>query len=534
MRFSFLHTSDLHLDRPLRGAGRVSPRVAEYLVHAALETWDTIVDLAIERRVAFILIAGDFVGTDARSLRAQVHAARGLVRLAEQGIETIIVPGADDPSELANDIAKAWPGLVDEHGSLPARTTLLARGAGRMRDRIGSPGDTVPRDTVPRDDGSEHWVVRIPGAARRNSSSMTADPDTVLATIHTGLADASHGVVSAGVSGSGGPGDDAELGPGLHIGLAHARLGSDRRKTSGGSSAPFQTTARQLKRARFDYWALGHHHQHEVIQDGKPWIVYPGTPQGRGPEFGESGPKGVVITTFDRDPGGVSSIVGVEFVPVDRVRYIEIEAGIEKGASVETIVESLERALEEARRETSRRAPTLIARARLRARSQVSTADAFAGRILSPENRSEILRRLRRAQEEVHPVVGWSDLHAEILDDAALCLSGDRLPGERETGKRDKGIAADAMTRPELPHDFIADFHAVVAPYTSRRAEDGDGDEPVSSARPIDSLVAESWRRLSELGVDRHVAALKSEAVQDIVRRAELLAVVALEKEMEE
>jgi len=57
--FRFVHTADLHLDSPFSGISYVDERVAERLREATFQTFDNIVDLCIERAVAFLLVAGD-------------------------------------------------------------------------------------------------------------------------------------------------------------------------------------------------------------------------------------------------------------------------------------------------------------------------------------------------------------------------------------------------------------------------------------------------------------------------------------------
>src|SRR6056297_404641 len=62
----------------------------------------------------------------------------------------------------------------------------------------------------------------------------------------------------------------------------------------------------------FDYWALGHVHKRQVhAQD--PWVVMPGTPQGR--DIGEAGAKSASLLTVD---GGR---ITVDEVPTSVVEF---------------------------------------------------------------------------------------------------------------------------------------------------------------------------------------------------------------------
>ncbi len=69
----------------------------------------------------------------------------------------------------------------------------------------------------------------------------------------------------------------------------------------------------------FDYWALGHVHRRQV-HGAAPWIVMPGTPQGR--DMGETGPKSATMLTLG--PGGI----GVEEIPTSAVEFVRHEMNV--------------------------------------------------------------------------------------------------------------------------------------------------------------------------------------------------------------
>jgi DNA repair exonuclease SbcCD nuclease subunit len=83
MSFRFLHTGDLHLDSPFVGLTIEAPvAVAETLREATLRSWQTIVQLAIDERVDFVLVAGDVFEQANRTLRGQIRFRDGLAVLA--------------------------------------------------------------------------------------------------------------------------------------------------------------------------------------------------------------------------------------------------------------------------------------------------------------------------------------------------------------------------------------------------------------------------------------------------------------------
>ncbi len=73
-------------------------------------------------------------------------------------------------------------------------------------------------------------------------------------------------------------------------------------------------TVGELTAAGFDYWALGHVHRRQVHSQA-PWVVMPGTPQGR--DIGESGPKSATLVT-------IGETIGIEEVPISAVEFQQV------------------------------------------------------------------------------------------------------------------------------------------------------------------------------------------------------------------
>ena len=57
--FTFLHAADIHLDSPLRGLESYDGAPAAEIRGATRRALENLVDLACQRQVAFVLIAGD-------------------------------------------------------------------------------------------------------------------------------------------------------------------------------------------------------------------------------------------------------------------------------------------------------------------------------------------------------------------------------------------------------------------------------------------------------------------------------------------
>ncbi|MFM9225288.1 MAG: DNA repair exonuclease, partial [Actinomycetota bacterium] len=59
-RAHFLHAADLHLGAPLKSlSSRIDPAKAEHIRAEAKRVFDDLVAIAIERKVEFVVLAGD-------------------------------------------------------------------------------------------------------------------------------------------------------------------------------------------------------------------------------------------------------------------------------------------------------------------------------------------------------------------------------------------------------------------------------------------------------------------------------------------
>ena len=377
-RLVLMHAADLDLDAPFEGIGRTPPPVAAALRDASLAAWDALVQLALARRVDAVLLAGGLAAGLERGARAHARLRDGIARLASAGTRVCIGLGDRDPSDgfAAMD---EWPSDV----------TVFERG------RAGQ----VPFSR----DG------------------------TVIATVH-GISSAPHH-------------RDGELAahfvrphtPGVHVAMLHARL-------SGAAVDDAASAYRlaDLQAAGMDYWALGAGHALEYVSSGAPWVVYPGTPQGRGFAADECGAKGVVLIEIaDR------AIARVDFEPVDRIRCLRVE--LRDAVDATALVRTLTASAEALRERNAGRALVLEAR--------IDGAPAVHRALRRPDACAELLRGLRRAADAWDPFVWWAtarplpaqrrpfeteqpdDLAAEVLRCRAA-LAGDPPAAARFLARR--------------------------------------------------------------------------------------------------
>nr|WP_294564534.1 DNA repair exonuclease [uncultured Rhodopila sp.] len=101
----------------------------------------------------------------------------------------------------------------------------------------------------------------------------------------------------------------------FNIGLLHTSVDG---REGHDSYAP--CSVEQLSGHGYQYWALGHVHQREVLSE-TPWIVFPGNLQGR--HINEAGPKGATLVTVIDD-----RVAKAEPIVLDDVRWARIEVAV--------------------------------------------------------------------------------------------------------------------------------------------------------------------------------------------------------------
>lgn len=253
MEFRFIHAADLHLDSPLHGLERYEGAPVEAIRSATREAFDALVALAIERDVKLVLLAGDIYDGDWKDFNTGLYLINRLKRLGDAGIEVCLISGNHDAQ---SNMTKKLPWPANVH-SLSVRKPET-----KYYDalQVAVHGQGFAKREV-TDDLSERYPLAAPGY--------------------------------------------------LNIGLLHTSLDG---KPGHAPYAP--CTVEGLRRAGYDYWALGHVHQREIISED-PWIVFPGNLQGR--HIRETGPKGCTLVTVED-----GRITEVREEVLDVVRWAEV------------------------------------------------------------------------------------------------------------------------------------------------------------------------------------------------------------------
>jgi exonuclease SbcD len=271
MPFRFLHLADLHLETRFGGSEATRARLRE----ATLEAFGAAVDLALERELDAVLIAGDTFDDPLLSRRTELAFVRGLRRLAEGGTDVVIACGNHDPG--GGDKRMSALGL--DHGE-------------DWRERIHLLKSARPR------------VLRLTGRDGRE----------------VGV------VVGAGHSSENEQRNLAERFPPVEadvpvVGLLHTQVHSARGSAEHAPYAP--STRDDLERLGYDYLALGHVHlRQRPFEDLPAW--YAGNLQGRNSrERGEKG--GLLVELY---PGEPATPEFVSLAPVlwDKLRVEDLGA----------------------------------------------------------------------------------------------------------------------------------------------------------------------------------------------------------------
>ncbi len=215
--FTFLHAADIHLDSPLKGLEEYQDAPLEQIRLAARRAFDNLVQLALDEKVAFVLLAGDLYDGEWKDYNTGLYFVSRMGRLRDAGIPVIMVSGNHDAASQITRLLK-----------LPDNVTLLPhRQAGTHL--------------------LDHYEVAIHG----QSFSLRSVTDDLVRNYPQG---------------------DPAL---FNIGLLHTSLNG-----IAGHEPYAPCTLDALKSKGYHYWALGHIHQREEICRD-PWVVFPGNIQGR-------------------------------------------------------------------------------------------------------------------------------------------------------------------------------------------------------------------------------------------------------------
>ena len=259
----FIHAADIHLDSPLTGLSAYPDAPTELLRTATRDAFDKLVTLAVDEAVDFMVIAGDLYDGSWKDFNTGIYFARQMGRLKTAGIPVYLLHGNHDAeSEMTRRLA--LPDNVHVFPSTRSATFEL-------------PGLEV--------------------ALHGRSFKTAATTDDLV------------------------PGYPPPRAGWFNIGVLHTAL-----EGYAAHAAYAPCSLAELHAKGYQYWALGHVHEHQLWQ-GDATIAFPGNLQGR--HIRETGAKGALLVSAE--DGEVRS---VEQVFVDVLRWHRVEVDVSDARSL--------------------------------------------------------------------------------------------------------------------------------------------------------------------------------------------------------
>lgn len=259
MEFSFIHIADIHLGRPFSDLPILTEKM-QTCNQACEKAFNKIIDIAIEKKVKFVLIAGDSFDNNEHDLHTKLSFIKSLERLADNNIKSFVVCGNHDPVELYKKYSsyfkfdKKYEGIINITG-----VTTETNRCEYSVDDINIHTYSFEREDSPN-----------PSKELRKLTSHDSSK--------------------------------------FNIGLFHCDL--DKTDSKYGACS-----REDLRNLGYDYYALGHIH----LPDESGNMVYSGSIQGRTKK--EKGPHGCYYVKVNCSNG--KKEIEKEFIPADFVRFTE-------------------------------------------------------------------------------------------------------------------------------------------------------------------------------------------------------------------
>jgi exonuclease SbcD len=297
-----LHFADLHLG--VETYGRVDPatgmstRLGDFL--SAL---DEVVDYATDEDIDLMLFCGDAYKNRDPGQTCQREFARRIKRLSDSGIPVFLLVGNHD---LPNAVGRATAVEIFDTLSVNSVTVAGRPGTHRMHTKNGS----LQIVALP-------WARRNALLTREDLRGLSShELNEKLQAILTNWLDAEVAHIDPDVP--------AILA--AHVAHSGAVAGSEYAMVMGRDYVIMQST---IANPAFDYVALGHMHNRQVIENPVP-AVYPGSLQAI--DFGDEGQeKGFYVVELDGSAGRGARLKSYDFHPVKTRQFltIDVEANTE-------------------------------------------------------------------------------------------------------------------------------------------------------------------------------------------------------------
>jgi exonuclease SbcD len=295
-----IHFADLHLG--VENYGRIDPATGlSSRLNDFLAAFDQLVDFALEKSADLVLFCGDAYKTREPSQTHQREFARRVSRLATAGIPVFLLIGNHD---LPNAIGRAT--ATEIFDTLAVKNVYVA--ARPDTYQIPTPGGVIQVVAVP-------WLRRSALLTREETRNLSIEQ------VNRRIQEAITRTTAAKAAG---------LDPSLpavlaaHVSIGTATAGTEKMMSIGQEPVVLLSN---IALPAFDYVALGHIHQHQVLSENPP-VVYAGSLERV--DFGEENDdKGFYVVDITPGPKDVRQ-VSYEFHPVSARRFLTIGVKLDK------------------------------------------------------------------------------------------------------------------------------------------------------------------------------------------------------------
>src|SRR6056297_1418644 len=234
----FIHAADIHLGSSLHYSENYSTNIRNMADNALQRAWNNLIECCCENDIDFLLLAGDILDSDQKSIKALDIFIDGCKRLSEQNIEIYMITGN-------HDSGADFDALIDLPKNLnifSAKNSELKKFKKNGRKSVNLIGQSYS-GSQERNPIFENYIF----------------PQNNL----------------------------------LNIALLHTQL-------EGKNSKYVPVSKNELTATKkVDYWALGHIHQVQIINSKNPAVFFPGNIQGR--DFGEQLQGGALLVEFENE-----------------------------------------------------------------------------------------------------------------------------------------------------------------------------------------------------------------------------------------
>ncbi len=315
-QLTFIHAADLHLGAPFRGLRALSDSWARRLESAIPEAYDRVIKAALDRRVDFVILAGDIFDTARPSYADFLHFFEGMRVLDAANIPVYLVTGNHDPyTSWRKDFAKL-PDNVHVFGADKPTFEVYERD-GEPLCLLGGRG--YYNQTWPQDKDVSEGIWRenaIAALSARVGETFDARAERVANTLD---AHAEHAAELLGARAADSLNASArarraalEAAP-FAVSVIHTGLDVDKK-------AP--TNPQGLLGRGIDYWACGHIHKRSAYPSfDDPRVVFSGCIQGR--DIKESGTRGCYAVTLEEGKSPA-----LEYIPTASVVWKKMKVDV--------------------------------------------------------------------------------------------------------------------------------------------------------------------------------------------------------------